>query len=166
MLFFYFFVEILATGLKHCGVLSLPNNSSSSSSNQRTPLPPALKEVFALSLETCASFFSWIPFDGTLALPSSSSGDMSQSLQKSVPFTTELVTVLCQYAAADTTALNEADGGVENLSILALGVLNELLYRKYVPKELDGHINLVTSYAVDLLCKMFTEIGRKTITHK
>lgn len=55
---------------------------------------------------------------------------------------------------------------LENLSILGLNVLNELLYRKYVPKELDQHINIITTFGVTLLCKMFTGIGSKTVTHK
>lgn len=64
---------------------------------------------------------------------------------------------------------SDADG-LENLSILAVNAINELLYRKYVPKDIDGHVNIVITFALNLLCKfkLSKEMGHghKTVSNK
>lgn len=54
-----------------------------------------LKEVLALSLETCAHLFTWIPFDGVVL--GCGGGDTQQ---KVVPFGVDFVQVLCKYTEA------------------------------------------------------------------
>jgi hypothetical protein len=79
--------------LKH--YLAVSYKSGEPSAQHHHSLNPAMKEVLALSLETCAHYFTWIPLDGTYP-----GGDLL-SQHKCVPFTPQFVTTLCQYAVAD-----------------------------------------------------------------
>jgi len=53
--------------------------------------------------------------------------------------------------------------GEGTFSILALGALNELLYRKYVPKDFDAHINVLSLFGIEVLSKILQAVGVKAL---
>jgi hypothetical protein len=55
---------------------------------------------------------------------------------------------------------------VDSLSVLALCSLNELMYRKFIPKEFDEHVILVANFAVDLLSRLGNEQTLAVVQHK
>lgn len=71
-----------------------------------------------------AHYFTWIPFDGSVT-------QSAQSAGKFVPFTPQLVNVLCQYAGADLT------GKVVSFRRLYLLFIRFQLYCKDMDSSLE-----------------------------
>ncbi|ODM99355.1 Exportin-6 [Orchesella cincta] len=132
--------QILMSGLERYVCAS--REAAGGSQNHENAVVTHFDEVLSLTLETTSNLFTWIPLDGYKFR------EVGQN-EKAVPFQHDFIKLICQYAYIDTCPYFSTKGS--QLGILAMGALNELLYRKFIPKEFDFHISAVTSFAVDLL---------------
>ncbi|CAG7826253.1 unnamed protein product [Allacma fusca] len=112
----------------------------------RHPGACQFNEVIDLALETAAHYCSWIPLDGIIP-------NLSHAKQKCAPLSIDFIQVLCQLSILNLT---DRTHSANQVSSLALGVLNELLYRRFIPKDFDDQLNFMVRFSVELLNQLLS----------